>query len=65
MTTQEQLWIAAGACALVAAAAGAGEWARGRRRNLDKPGWVPWTLVQVMAMTFAVVLAALAILQRQ
>jgi hypothetical protein len=61
--TQAQLWIAAAACAIVAGLAGLGEWARGRRRNLDNPGWVPWTLIQVLAMTIAVVLAALAILK--
>ena len=62
--TQAQLWMAAAAFALIAGLSGIGEWARGRRRNLDKPGWVPWTLVQVLAMTVALVLAALAILQR-
>lgn len=63
MTAQAQLWIAAGALALLAALAALAERRRSRRRDIDKPGWVPWTLIQVLAMMVAVVLAALAILE--
>ncbi len=63
--TQAQLWIAAGALALLAGFSALAERLRSRRRDIDKPGWVPWTLIQVLAMTVAVVLVALAILQRR
>jgi hypothetical protein len=65
MTTQAQLWIAAGALALLAGFSALAERLRSRRRDIDKPGWVPWTLIHVLAMTVAVVLVALAILQRR
>jgi hypothetical protein len=35
---------------------------RGRRRNLDKPGWVPWQLILVLAMMASVVCVALGVL---
>jgi hypothetical protein len=59
--TQAQLWMAAGALALLAGLSGLAEWTRGRRRNLDKPGWMPWTLVQVAAMILALLCLALAL----
>ncbi len=55
------LWIAAAALAVLALAAAWADHARGKRRNLDRPGWVPWQLVMVMAMLLAVVCAALAV----
>ncbi len=64
MTSQAQLWIAAGALALLAGISALAEWLRSRRRDIDKPGWVPWTLIQVLAMMVAVILVALAILDR-
>lgn len=60
MTTQDALWTAAGLAAAVALAAGAAEWARTRRRNLDNVGWVPWQLISVLAFFLAIGLAALA-----
>ena len=61
MTTQAILWILAGAAAALAAAAGLAEWRRSKRRNLDRPGWMPWTLIQVLAGLAAVIAAALAL----
>ena len=55
------LWIAAAALAVLAVSAGWADHARGKRRNLDRPGWVPWQLVMVLAMLLAVVCAALAV----
>ena len=55
------LWIAAGAFAAVAAGSGLADWRRARRRDLDRVGWVPWTLIQILAVLGAVVTAALAI----
>jgi hypothetical protein len=60
MTTQDALWAAAGGALALAIASGLAEWLRSRRRNLDRPGWVPWTLVQVLAMFGALILAILA-----
>ena len=60
MTAQAALWTAAGSAAAVSVAAGAAEWARNRRRNLDRVGWVPWQLISVLALFLAIGLAALA-----
>lgn len=61
MMTQAGLWTAAGGAALIAVAAGVGEWRRSRRRDLDQAGWVPWTLIQVLAFLAAVAAAAVAL----
>ena len=58
---QVPLWIGVGAFAAVAAGSGLADWRRAKRRDLDRVGWVPWTLIQVMALLGAVVTAALAI----
>ena len=55
------LWSAAGLLTLLSAWAAFAEHRRGRRRNLDRPGWVPWNLVQILAFLLAVAAAALAI----
>ncbi len=54
-------WGLAGAMLLLACWAVLAEHRRTRRRDLDKPGWVPWTLVQVLAFLLAVAAAALAL----
>jgi membrane protease YdiL (CAAX protease family) len=56
------LWLAAAASAALALLAGWADHRRGRRRDLDRPGWVPWQLILVLAMMASVVCAALAIL---
>ncbi len=61
MTTQAILWTAAGAAAALAVAAGLAEWRRSKRRDLDRPGWMPWTLIQVLSGLAAVIAAALAL----
>ena len=61
MTTQQLLWTAAGAALLLALVAGVAEHRRGKRRDLDKPGWVPWTFLQVIGLLAAAVAAALAL----
>jgi hypothetical protein len=40
---------------------GLAEHGRGRRRNLDRPGWMPWTLLQILASLTAVLAIALAL----
>ena len=59
--TATLLWCAAGALALVAALAALAEHLRGKRRNLDRPGLMPWNLIQVLALLGAMVAAALAL----
>ena len=61
MTTQATLWTLAAGAAALAVLAGIAEWQRGKRRNLDRPGWMPWTLIQILAGLAAVVAAALAL----
>lgn len=55
------LWLCAAAFAALAALAGWSDHRRGRRRNLDRPGWVPWQLILVLAMMASVVCVALGI----
>ena len=59
MTTQAALWTGAGAAVAVAVAAGVMDWRRGRRRNFDDVGWVPWRGIQVTAFFAALALAIL------
>jgi hypothetical protein len=56
------LWLAAAASAALAAFAIWADHRRARRRDIDRPGWVPWQLVLVLAMMTAVVCAALGVL---
>jgi hypothetical protein len=56
------LWCAAAAFAALAFLAGWADHRRGRRRNLDRPGWVPWQLVMVLSMMASVVCVALGVL---
>lgn len=61
MTIQATLWTAAASAGAMAVAAGVAERRRSRRRDIDKVGWVPWTLVQVIALALAALMAAYAI----
>jgi uncharacterized membrane protein len=55
------LWLAAAAFGALAAIAGWRDHARARRRDVDRPGWVPWQPAMLLAMLLAMVCAALAI----
>jgi hypothetical protein len=61
MTAQAMLWTLAGTALGVAISAGVADWLRARRRDLDRPGWVPWTGIQLAAGIAALVAAALAL----
>jgi hypothetical protein len=61
VTTQAALWTGAGAAATVALIALFADRRRARRRDLDRPGLVPWPLVQILAMLIAAVAAAFAL----
>jgi len=60
MTAQAMAWWAAGGAAALALLATLADWARNRRRNLDRVGWMPWQLIQVLAFFAALGLIALA-----
>ena len=55
-------WLAAAFFAALALLAGWADWRRGKRRDLDRPGWVPWQPLLVLAMMGAVVCVALGVL---
>jgi hypothetical protein len=55
------LWFVAGGLLLLAVGAAWAEHRRGRRRDLDRVGWVPWNLVQILAFLGAVIAVALAV----
>lgn len=55
-------WLAAAAFAALAAFAGWADHRRANRRDVDRPGWVPWQLILILAMMASVVCAALAVL---
>ena len=61
LTPAQLLWGTALLLFLLAAFAAWAEHRRGRRRDLDRPGLVPWNLIQVLALLCAIAAAALAI----
>ena len=62
MTTTHLLFLLAALSAALAALAGWADHRRGRRRDVDRPGWVPWSLIMVLAMMASVVCGALGVL---
>lgn len=56
------LWTLAAASAALAFLAGWADVRRAKRRDVDKPGWVPWQLILVLAMIASVVCLALGVL---
>lgn len=58
--TQDGLWMTAGGLIVLAGVAALAEYRRSRRRNLDRPGFMPWTLIQIAALFAAAVIGALA-----
>ncbi|MEP9359495.1 hypothetical protein [Sphingomonas sp. KR3-1] len=58
---QQQLWLGAAGAAVVAVVSGLGEHRRRKRKRIDDVGYVPWSLIQVMAMLFAVILVSVAL----
>lgn len=55
-------WLLAAAFAALSVLAGWADHRRGKRRNLDKPGWVPWQPLLVLSMMACVVCVALGVL---
>ena len=64
MTPPSLHWSAAATCLAVTLVATLAERRRNRRRDLDRVGWVPWELVQIIALLLTVIFAALAFLSR-
>ena len=56
------LWAGAAFFAALAALAAWRDHARTKRRDVDKPGWVPWTAITVLALLLAVVCGAMGIM---
>ena len=54
------LWTAAAALVALALACALMERRRARRRDLDRPGLIPWQLLELLAFLLAAVAAALA-----
>lgn len=61
MSAQDAALAAAAGAAVLALAAGGGDWARNRRRHLDRVGWMPWQLISILACFAALGLAGLAL----
>jgi hypothetical protein len=61
LTLHQILWIAAGLLLLLALASGWLEHRRKRRRDLDRPGLVPWQLIEVLSFFAAAGAAVLAV----
>ena len=58
---QARLWSAAAGCVAVAVASGVAQWRRGRRRDPDRVGIVPWATIQFAAMMAALLIASVAL----
>ena len=61
-TPAQLLWAAAAFFAALAALAAWRDHARGKRRDIDKPGWVPWQPILVLSLLLAVVCGALGVM---
>jgi hypothetical protein len=61
MAAQTAWWTLAAASAALGVVSALADWKRTRRRDLDRPGWVPWTGLQILALLVAVVAAVLAL----
>ncbi|MFL6846620.1 MAG: hypothetical protein ACJ8ER_17275 [Allosphingosinicella sp.] len=55
------LWPAAALFLALAILAAWADRRRAKRRDVDRPGWVPWTGIQIFAFLLALVAAALAL----
>jgi uncharacterized membrane protein YidH (DUF202 family) len=55
------MWTICGASLILAGLAPRAEKRQANRKNLDRPGWVSWPLVQIIAIIGVVVSAVLAL----
>jgi hypothetical protein len=61
LTLNQDFWIAAGLLLLLAVIGGWREHRRKRRRDIDRPGLVPWQLIEILAFFAAVGAVLLAL----
>lgn len=61
---QLQLWLGAAGAAVLAVVSGLGEHRRRKRKRVDDVGFVPWQLIQVMAMLAVAILVSVALNMR-
>ncbi len=61
MKTQTIFWVIAAAALLVVVFSGFFERRQAARKNLDRPGWISWPLMQVLGVIAMVVAAVLAL----
>jgi hypothetical protein len=59
--SDDRWWLLAALAALLAILSGVAEHRRSRRRDLDRPGWMPWTLLQLLSAMTAIAAVMLAI----
>jgi hypothetical protein len=57
----DPLWTIASAALVVALLSALADRRRTRRRDLDRVGWVPWPVLQILAMITAAVAIAFAL----
>ncbi|MDB5693680.1 MAG: hypothetical protein JWO81_2743 [Alphaproteobacteria bacterium] len=55
------LWIAAGGFVLLGILSAVASHRRHRRRDIDRPGLVPWQLVEILSFFLALAAAVLAV----
>lgn len=61
MTTQAMFLILAAGAAILTVVAAVRDKQRTSRRNLDKPGWIPWDLLQILGGIVTIVAIVLAL----
>ncbi|MDP9413875.1 MAG: hypothetical protein M3Q08_07250 [Pseudomonadota bacterium] len=61
MKTQTIFWAIAAAALLLVVFSGFAERRQASRKNLDRPGWISWPLMQVLGVIGMVVAAVLAL----
>ena len=61
LTTAQLLWGVAVVLLLLAGFSAWAEYRRSRRRDLDRPGLMPWNLIQILAFLGAITAIALAV----
>lgn len=61
MTTQAWAWAADGGALALVVLAGVMDWRRAKRRNLDRPGWMPWRGIQAAGFFALLLLTVLAL----
>ena len=59
--TQAGLWAGAGVAMATAVIAGVAEYRRGKRKDLDRVGIMPWNAIQIFAFLVAMIAVIFAV----